>query len=295
MKELSEPGPLGLGLFPSREDALETRHTERIHSMGEHPEVSQVAAEAVLTTASELHKESTKLAPIDAVRKVTQVSRMFARIVPTYDLMNRLMSAGQDQAWRQLATALAAPPADGAALDVATGTGDLAIALARQTRYVVGVDVCEPMLEPAAKKVVQARPKGQVRFMLADALALPFQDASFDCVTVAFGVRNMTDLVAVFQEMRRVVRPGGRVVCLEIMRPRRSFLGICYKFYLTRFIPMMGGLVSRDPDAYRYLATSVLGFNSPEELRDLMQAAGFSSVTYRTLNFATIALHVGIR
>lgn len=263
--------------------------------MGEHPEVSQIAAEAVRTAADQPRRECANQATVDAVGKVAQVTRMFARIVPTYDLMNRLMSVGQDQAWRQLATGLAAPPPDGAALDVATGTGDLAIALARQTRYVVGVDLCEPMLGPAAKKVAQARPRGQVRFMLADALALPFQDESFDCVTVAFGVRNMADLVAVFQEMRRVVRPGGRVVCLEIMRPRRSFLGICYRFYLTRFIPMMGGLVSRDPDAYRYLATSVLGFNSPEELRDLMQAAGFSSVTYRTLNFATIALHVGIR
>lgn len=263
--------------------------------MGKGPGVSQVAAEAGPNTAGELLRGSTKLAPRDAVRKASQVSRMFARIVPTYDLMNRLMSVGRDQAWRQLATCLAGPPPDGAALDVATGTGDLAITLARQTRYVVGVDVCQPMLGPAAKKVAQARLQGQVRFMLADALALPFQDASFDCVTVAFGVRNMSDLVAVFQEMRRVVRPGGRVVCLEIMRPRRSFLGICYEFYLTRVIPMMGGWVSRDPDAYRYLATSVMGFSSPEELRDLMQAAGFSSVTYHTLNFATIALHVGVR
>ena len=141
--------------------------------MGKGPEVSQVAAEAGQNTAGDLQRVSTKPAPRDAVRKASQVSRMFARIVPTYDLMNRLMSVGRDQAWRQLATCLAAPPPDGAALDVATGTGDLAIALAQRTQYVVGVDVCQPMLGPATKKVAQARSQGQVRFMLADALALP--------------------------------------------------------------------------------------------------------------------------
>lgn len=232
---------------------------------------------------------------LNATEKATQVSRMFARIVPTYDLINRLMSAGQDQSWRRLAVAYAAPSAHGIALDIATGTADLAMALAEKTQRVIGVDLCAPMFAPAKEKIRQAGVNGRITLCQADALSLPFADESFDCATVAFGVRNMADLVAAFREMRRVTRPGGRVVSLEIMRPGSGLVGKGYEFYLTKVIPLLGGLVSKDPEAYRYLSASVMGFRSPEELRDIMLVAGFSSVTYRTLSFATIALHVGVR
>lgn len=227
--------------------------------------------------------------------KAAQVSRLFARIVPTYDLVNRVMSLGQDQAWRRLATELALPGPGGIALDLACGTGDLSLALAARAARVVGVDVCPEMLPPAVEKTDRAGAAGRVGFLLGEALSLPFPDAAFDCVTVAFGVRNMADPVAAFGEMRRVVAPGGRVVCLEIMRPDRSFLGGCYRAYLTRIIPFIGGVISRQPEAYRYLSSSVMGFYSAEELREKMQAAGFSSVACRKLNFNTIAIHVGVR
>lgn len=232
---------------------------------------------------------------VNATEKTAQVSHMFARIVPTYDLVNRLMSAGQDQSWRRLAVALAAPPEHGRALDIATGTGDLAIALAERAKRVVGVDFCAPMLVPAQEKIGRAGLKGEIALCQADALSLPFADESFDCVTVAFGVRNMVDLVAAFREMRRVVRPGGRVVCLEIMRPGTSLLGKGYQLYLTRVIPLLGGLISKDRAAYQYLSASVMGFRNAAELQEIMQAAQFSSVTYQTLNFSTIALHLGVR
>ena len=226
-----------------------------------------------------------------------QVSRMFTRIVPSYDLMNSLMSGGRDRSWRELAAALADPPAGGRALDVATGTGDVALALALAGRacQVVGVDACAAMVASGAMKASGSRYGGQLRFALSDALALPFRDAAFDCVTIAFGIRNIADPVGAFREMRRVVKPGGRVVCLEIMPPEGGFLGRCYRFYLTRFIPLLGGWVSGHPEAYHYLSTSVLNFLSPPALQEQMEAAGFSSVAYRELTFNTIALHVGVR
>ena len=230
-----------------------------------------------------------------AVEKTARVSRMFGRIARSYDFMNRLMSAGQDQSWRQLAADLAQPGPDGIALDVATGTGDLALALAQRTGRVVGADSCADMVTPGVTKIARSGYKQTVRFVLSDAQALPFQSERFDCVTVAFGVRNMASLHAAFTEMRRVVRPNGRVVCLEIMPPSRSILGRGYQLYLTRFIPLLGGLVSGQPEAYRYLSTSVLAFSSAQALRDIMLKAGFNSVTYRTLNFGTIAIHVGVR
>ena len=230
----------------------------------------------------------------ETLTQTSRVSRMFGRVVRTYDLANRLMSLGQDQAWRRIAAELAAPTPAGLALDIATGTADLALALAQRAHKVIGVDVCAPMLPPARDKIGRAKQSDRINVLLGDAFALPFRDASFDCATVAFGVRNMADPIAAFREMRRVVRPEGRVVCLEIMPPSRGLLGQGYRLYLTRCVPLIGGLVSADLEAYRYLSASVIGFASPQALQGIMYQAGFSSVSYETRNFGTIAIHVGI-
>lgn len=227
--------------------------------------------------------------------RTARVSRMFARIAPSYDLMNRLMSAGRDQSWRRLAAELTALPPGGLALDVATGTGDLALVLAERAGRVVGADPCAGMVEPGAGKAAGAGLRERVRFVLSDAHALPFAAARFDGVTVAFGVRNMADPLAAFREMVRVVKPGGRVVCLEIMPPGRGLLGRLYHIYLTRFIPFLGGLVSGQPEAYHYLSNSVLAFSSAAELRAIMERAGLVDVSWRNLNLRTIAIHVGQR
>ena len=230
-----------------------------------------------------------------APSRVRQVTAMFGRIAPSYDLMNRLLSLGRDQQWRKEAAALAMPPTGGLALDVASGTGDLALAVAAHGCTVVAADPCAPMVSLGREKV-QAHPYGSsITFALADALALPYADDTFDCVTVAFGVRNFADPLAGFREMQRVVKPGGRVVCLELMPPSSGLLGKGYQLYLTQLVPRLGGVMSGHPEAYQYLSTSVMAFRTPQELESIMRQAGFSKVFYKRLNLNTIALHVGIK
>jgi len=215
---------------------------------------------------------------------------MFARIAHRYDLMNRLMSTGRDQSWRAYAARLATPSPGARVLDVATGTGDLALALQHRGCAVVGLDPCDAMLRLGLEKSNRS-----ITCVLADAHSLPFKGEAFDCVTVAFGVRNMADVVAALREMRRVLRPGGRVVCLEIMPPEGGLLGSCYRLYLNRIIPWLGGWVSGHPEAYQYLSGSVMGFQDPEGLKAMMEAAGFLSVAYCLLQLGAIAIHVGFR
>ncbi|MSQ09715.1 MAG: class I SAM-dependent methyltransferase [Dehalococcoidia bacterium] len=227
------------------------------------------------------------------LEKTATVSGMFTRIAGRYDLMNRLMSGGQDQAWRRMTALLAAPAQVDLALDVATGTADLALALAERAKHVVGADPSEGMLRLGEQKVVAAGAGGRIGLVRCDSQWLPYGAGTFDCATVAFGIRNMADPVLAFSEMRRVVRAGGRVVCLEIMPPSIGLLGRAYQVYLTRFIPLLGGWLSHEPAAYRYLSDSVLAFRTPDELRDMMTEAGLRNVRYQTLNLGTIALHVG--
>lgn len=220
-----------------------------------------------------------------------RVRQMFARIVPRYDVMNRLMTAGLDGKWRQRTAALA-HPAHATVLDLATGTGDLAVELvALGADRVVGADFCEPMLEAAARKVAERHVRG-VEFVLADALDLPFSDATFDAVTSAFLLRNVADLSRCLQEMRRVLRPGGRAVALDLTPQRGSILALGPRTYLRHIVPRIGKLVTGDGAAYRYLPASLEPFPDAERLGVLIRRAGFEDVGFRRLGFGTVAIHL---
>ena len=219
---------------------------------------------------------------------------MFDAIAGRYDLLNRVLSAGVDQRWRLQATraALAANPKD--VLDVATGTADFALQLKRQApgATVVGVDFSIGMLEIGREK---ARRQGlDVRLDEGDALALPYPDKSFDAVTCAFGFRNFANFEAGLREFHRVLRPGGRVVILEFPPPPSTTVGRAYRIYFQHVLPFIGGVISGQPAAYRYLPESVLAFPEPEVLAALMNAAGFRA-RYRVLTGGLACLHVGLK
>lgn len=224
-----------------------------------------------------------------------RVARMFGRIAPRYDVMNTLMTGGRDAGWRRLAVRAARPPRAGRALDVGTGTGKLAAALADAMPggQVIGVDVTEPMLRQAPAPSFRQAGGGRVSLALADALALPFPAASFDCATTAFTVRNVADIGVAFAELRRVVRPGGRVVCLELSQPRTPIWGDLFAFFFRRVVPSIGHLIARDAGAYTYLPESVAAFLTPEALAAEMARAGLRDVRWRTLALSTVTLHVG--
>lgn len=225
------------------------------------------------------------------------VAAMFGRIARRYDLMNTVMTLGLDAGWRRAAVAAASPPPDGRALDVGTGTGKLARALARAMPRgrVVGADFSGPMLR-RGRAALSRDPAGQrIAWVLADALALPFRDASFDCATTAFTVRNVADVRQAFAELRRVVRPGGRVVCLELTAPRAPVWGPLFRLYFRHLVPLLGGLLAGDPSAYTYLPESVTAFLRPEQLADELRAAGLREVRWRLLGLGSVTLHVGVR
>ncbi|MGI9538941.1 MAG: ubiquinone/menaquinone biosynthesis methyltransferase [Miltoncostaeaceae bacterium] len=227
---------------------------------------------------------SGRLAPAD-------VRAMFDRIAPRYDLMNRLMTAGRDRAWRRAAAATADLAAGDRALDCCTGTGDLAFDLADRAPggSVVGVDFSERMIALADKKA-RTRNDG-VRFEVGDVMSLGHDDDSFDAATVAFGIRNVSDLDGGLREMARVVRPGGRVVVLEITVPEH--LQRFYGVWFDRLVPRLGALLGRDADAYRYLPASVRRFPAPPALAARLAGSGLEDVRWRTFAGGIVALHHG--
>jgi len=219
---------------------------------------------------------------------------MFDRIAGLYDRMNSVMTAGLHHAWRRRAADLAELSPGGRALDVATGTGDLAFELAARVGpegEVVGMDFAEKMLELARAKTA-AHPGSRVRFESGNALALAYPDDAFDAATVGFGARNFSDLQRGLSEMARVVRPGGRVVILEITTPRRPPLSIFFELWFDRAVPALGRIV--DSDAYSYLPNSVKRFPGPEQLAARMWEAGLREIRYVLTAGGIIALHVGM-
>ena len=220
------------------------------------------------------------------------VQGMFTRIAWRYDLMNRLMTFGQDHFWRREVIRRAGlPPAGGRFLDLGAGTGDLGRqALSRApTTLVVEADFTLEMMRAG-----QARP-GSVglHWSAADALHLPFPDESFDAVVSGFLLRNVVDLPRTLAEQYRLLKPGGRMVCLDTTRPQKHLLSPLVRIYMRRIIPWLGRLISGQGDAYEYLPASSEAFLAAETLADLMASAGFQQIGFRRLNFGTVAIHWG--
>ncbi len=229
--------------------------------------------------------------------KARFVSDMFSRIAGRYDLMNGLMTFGMHHAWRRVAARQTIAAPEGPALDLATGTGDLALELRQihPRRVIVGADFAFGMLRIAREKLDRADGRGRhVLLAAADALQLPFGDRTFACVTSAFLLRNLADLEMGLAEMRRVTRPGGRVVALEITQPTFPGFTPLFRFYFHRVVPRVGQLVGGDREAYTYLPQSVDRFLAPAELSRLMGAVGLRGVTCRRVGMGTVTIHTGI-
>jgi demethylmenaquinone methyltransferase/2-methoxy-6-polyprenyl-1,4-benzoquinol methylase len=229
----------------------------------------------------------------NAQAKPDYVNRMFARIAPTYDLMNRLMTGGQDQRWRRKLLDLCALPPQGWLLDIGAGTGD--IAQMARTRL-PGIQAFATDFTYEMMAVGKAQPaRRTLPFTQADTFALPYADNTFDVAVSGFLIRNVVDRQAAFREQARVTKPGGRVVCLETAPPYNALFGPLFKMYFFRLIPLLGGLISGDRQAYAYLPHSTVDFPPPRELQRLMEQAGLRHVFYNEMMFGTVAIHVGIK
>lgn len=227
--------------------------------------------------------------------KARLVRHMFNRIVPRYDLMNAIMTAGQHRRWRALA-AREVNPRDVVALDLGAGTGDFTHELlANGARHVVAVDFSRDMLSMAREKLaLDGTARARATVVVGDALRLPFQDATFDRAVNGFLLRNVASLPLALAELHRVMRPGGRLVCLELTRPPRPLDGP-FRLYFERVVPVLGGLISGDFAAYRYLPGSLRAFPDARTLARMLRAVGFEEVSYRRLGLGAIALHRAVR
>ncbi|WP_439624613.1 bifunctional demethylmenaquinone methyltransferase/2-methoxy-6-polyprenyl-1,4-benzoquinol methylase UbiE [Gemmata sp.] len=234
-------------------------------------------------------------------KREVRIRRMFGQIAPWYDFLNHLLSLNIDKRWRERTAKLVPPaPADrGPILDLCTGTGDLALVYDRAaegTVPIVGADFCPEMLVRAGEKARAAGAAGRVTFVEADAQSLPFASASFQLVTNAFGLRNITDTDRGLAEMVRVLRPGGRLAVLEFSKPRHWFFGRAYRAYFRYVLPLLGQLLSRSKEsAYRYLPESVLKFPDYEDLAAKFRAHGLAEVRYEPLTFGIATLYVGVK
>jgi demethylmenaquinone methyltransferase/2-methoxy-6-polyprenyl-1,4-benzoquinol methylase len=224
----------------------------------------------------------------------SRVREMFATIATRYDLLNHLLSGNTDKKWRRIVAKrvseqLGSDPSQ--ILDVACGTGDLSLTLFETTGVkVVATDFCRPMLEIAAGKM-----PGSVKLVEADALSLPFLDQSFEAVTIAFGLRNFSNVEIGLKELFRVVKPQGWVAVLEFSKPPNALFNALFGFYFLRVLPLLGGIISGSKSAYSYLPNSVQRFPDQQELSRLMNEVGFSQVTYENLTGGIAALHLGQR
>lgn len=223
------------------------------------------------------------------------VRALFATIADRYDLITRLLSYGQDRRWKRTLVAMAAPHARMRALDLATGTGDIAFALADRGARVEGLDVTFRMVELArdkARELLTERSRNRVpRFLVGDMLALPFPAASFDLVTTGYGLRNVPDLARAIDEIRRVLKPGGRILSLDFDRPSNPIVRSAYLAYLSIVGAVVGWVLHRDPDTYRYIPASIRTYPGAEAVARLMEARGFRRASHHRVLGGLMAIH----
>ena len=230
--------------------------------------------------------------------KARKVRGVFDSVAGNYDLMNDLMSGGAHRLWKQFTLSLANLRPGQSALDVAGGTGDLSAGLARQVGQkgtVILTDINAAMLSRGREKLVDAGFAGNLRYVQANAEKLPFADSSFDCVTIGFGLRNVTDKAAALASMRRVLKPGGQLLVLEFSQPVVPALKPLYDTYSFRILPLLGRLVARDEASYRYLAESIRMHPGQEELLGMLQSAGLEGCRYHNLSGGIVAVHRGYK
>ncbi|MEO6990899.1 MAG: bifunctional demethylmenaquinone methyltransferase/2-methoxy-6-polyprenyl-1,4-benzoquinol methylase UbiE [Candidatus Baltobacteraceae bacterium] len=230
-----------------------------------------------------------------SIDKSIYVRDMFAAIAPRYDAANRVLTAGVDELWRRRAVRELAAPSGGRLLDVCCGTGDLAFHIARSnpTLRVEAVDFCEPMLEAARKRQVRERSGARVTFAIADALALPYPDGTFEGATMGFAMRNVVDISATLREVRRVLRPGARFVNLDVSKAPNPLFRRAFDVYFYHVVPFVGGLVGGSQSAYRYLPNSLTNYPDADALAARFADAGFRESRYRRFAGGAIAIHVG--
>ena len=234
---------------------------------------------------------------LQGAEKRRYVADLFSRIAGRYDLMNDLMTLGLHRRWKRRTAALAAQGVNGPAIDVSSGTGDLALELARRPEvdHAVGLDLLQEMVSRAGSKVKARGMSGSVTMMTGDALSLPFADGSFACATAGFSLRNMPDVEQALSEMVRVVRRGGRVAILELSPMTQGLRSALFRPVFHGLVPLIGRLVAGDRSAYCYLPRSVDHFLDAGRLAEMLSGLGLADVGYQRLGFGTVALHWGVK
>lgn len=235
---------------------------------------------------------------VKAGEKAGRVAEVFHSVAGKYDLMNDLMSGGVHRLWKMFTVEMAAVRPGQTILDIAGGTGDLAQKFSRLTGpagTVVLADINDAMLRVGRDKLLDRGVSQNLLFAQADAQYLPFPDHTFDCITIAFGLRNVTDKDLALRSMLRVLKPGGRLLVLEFSKPRSDLLEKAYDTYSFRVLPLMGKLVAGDAESYRYLAESIRMHPDQETLKQMMESAGFSQCSYHNMTGGIVALHKGIK
>ena len=235
---------------------------------------------------------------VDKEAKASMVADVFHSVASRYDLMNDLMSAGIHRIWKRFTIELSGVRKGNSVLDIAGGTGDLAARFADivgPEGAVVLADINESMLKVGRDKLLDSGHLGNLEFVQADAQYLPFPDDSFDCITIAFGLRNVTDKDKALGSMLRVLKPGGRLLVLEFSKPQNPLLSKAYDAYSFKVLPVMGRLVANDSDSYQYLAESIRVHPDQETLKEMMEDAGFTRCEYHNMTGGVVALHKGIK
>ena len=235
---------------------------------------------------------------VDKNEKADLVAGVFHSVAARYDLMNDLMSVGIHRIWKRFTIELSGVRQGDSVLDIAGGTGDLAAKFARvvgKEGRVVLADINESMLQVGRDKLLDTGQLGNIEFVQADAQYLPFPDNSFDCITIAFGLRNVTDKDKALQSMLRVLKPGGRLLVLEFSKPQNELLSRAYDAYSFRMLPFMGKLVANDSESYKYLAESIRMHPDQDTLLEMLEDAGFTDCNFHDLTGGIVALHRGVK